>query len=231
MTNDNNQPLSISSAAVVESSLLAFGAGMSAQNRMDAKNSFLFASLVANRVFDQTASSESWFTSFLQVMGDCGWVLVYRTHEKQSSSDMSLKLANVAVKAVQMAASTLLQSAPVAQVLGVLAEQAIKGLGKDEQALTLFKRSLHNRAQVLVGLASCIETEAGEVVMALGAIQRSARNENLDVLVFDWASASAETYSSTVALSFNSTLYGTVRDNIEERLGDRARTRIMDYVI
>ena len=48
MTNDSTPPLSISSAAVVESSLMAFGAGMSLQSRTDAKNSFLFATLVAN---------------------------------------------------------------------------------------------------------------------------------------------------------------------------------------
>lgn len=231
MTNASNPPLSISSAAVVESSLMAFGAGMSLQSRTDAKNSFLFATLVANNLHDQTTLSESWFTSFLQVMGDCGWVIAHRTHQKEDSTDHSLTLANVAVKAVKVAASGLLQGVPVVQALGLLAERAIEGLGNNEQAMTLFKRQLHQRSQVVVGLASCIETTAGEVVMALGAIQRSVRREDVDVLVFDWSSDTAHSYQATVSLSFNSQIYDAVRAGVEQRLGDRARNRIMDYTI
>ena len=231
MTNDSTPPLSISSAAVVESSLMAFGAGMSLQSRTDAKNSFLFATLVANNLHDQTTLSESWFATFLQVMGDCGWVIAHRTREEERSTDQSLTLANVAVKAVTAAASGLLQGGPVIQALSLLAEQAIEGLGKSEEALNLFKRQVHQRNQVVVGVASCIETADGEVVMALGAIQRSVRREDLDVLVFDWVSNTSQSFQSTAALSFNSQVYGAVREGVEQRLGERARKRIMDYAI
>lgn len=231
MTHDTTDPLNISAAAVVESSLMAFGAGMSLQNRTDAKNSFLFATLVANKRFDQNTLSESWFTTFLQVMADCGWLVAHRTYEKESNAGQSLTLANVAVKAVKFAASGLLQGAPVAQALGLLAQQAVDGLAKDEQALTLFNRNLYSRDNVVVGVASCIETAAGEVVMALGAVQRKVRREDLDVLVFDWDSNTSDTYKSTVALSFNGQVYGAVRATIEQRLGDRAVVRIMDYAI
>lgn len=231
MTNDTNEPLNLNSAAVVESSLLAFGAGMSAQNRQDAKNSYLFAILVANKRHDQLILSEAWFDSFLEAMSDCGWTVARRTHEKESSTGQSLTLANVAVKAVQMAATSVLQGGPVVQALGLLAEKAIEGLGKDDQALTVFKRNIYQQSNVVVGVASCIETKDGEVVMALGAIQRTVRREDLDMLVFDWDSNTSATYRSTAALSFNSQIYARTRDIVEQRLGDRAVSRIMDYEI
>lgn len=231
MTNNTNEPLDLSSAAVVESSLLAFGAGMTAQNRQDVKNSYLFATLVANKRHNQLTLSEAWFDYFLDAMTDCGWAVARRTHEKSSDTAQSLTLANVAVKAVQVAASSLLSGGPVVQALGLFAEKAIEGLNKDEEALTLFKRSLYRQSNVMVGVASCIETKDGEVVMALGAIQRTVRNEDLDTLLFDWDSNTSSTYRSTAALSFNSQIYAKARDLIEQRLGERALSRIMDYEI
>ncbi len=231
MTQDNNESLSLDSAAVVESSLMAFGAGMSAQNRQDAKNAVLFATLAANRQFDQLIQSEEWFALFLSVMRTCGWTTVYRTHDKESASGQSLKVANVVVEAVQVAASGLIKGNPLGQVLGTLAEQAIQGVSKDERALTLFKRNLKQRSNVVVGLASCIETAQGEVVMALGAIQRSVRNEDLDVLVFDWHSATSTFYKGSAALSFNTQLYDGLRSAVEKKLGDKALSQVMDYEI
>ncbi|MDU9392569.1 hypothetical protein ACIP1T_25530 [Pseudomonas japonica] len=231
MTSDNDQSLSISSAAVVESSLMAFGAGMSAQNRQDAKNAVLFATLAANRQFDQLIHSEEWFGLFLSVMRTCGWTTVHRTHEKEVASGQSLTVSNVVVEAVKVAASGLIQGNPVGQVFSSLAEQAIQGVSKDDKALTLFKRNLKQRSNVVVGLASCIETAQGEVVMALGAIQRSVRDEDLDVLVFDWHSASTTSYKGSAALSFNNQLYDGLRAAVEKKLGDKALTQILDYEI
>jgi len=231
MTQDNNAPLSLGSAAVVESSLMAFGTGMSAQNRQDAKNAVLFATLAANRQFDQLIQSEEWFALFLSVMRTCGWTAVYRTHEKESSNGQALTVANVVVEAVQKAATGLIKGNPLGQVLGSLAERAIAGVGKDEQALTLFKRNLKQRSNVVVGLASCIETAQGEVVMALGAIQRSVRSEDLDVLVFDWRSATSITYTGSAALSFNTQLYDGLRAAVEKKLGDKALSQVIDYEI
>lgn len=231
MTNNTHEPLDLSTAAVVESSLLAFGAGMTAQNRQDVKNSYLFASLVANKRHNQLTLSEAWFDYFLEAMTDCGWAVARRTHEKASDTAQSLKLSNVAVQAVQVAASSLLSGGPVVQVLGAFAEKAIGSLNKNEEALTLFKRSLYRQSNVMVGVASCIETKEGEVVMALGAIQRTVRKEDLDTVLFDWDSNTSATYRSTAALSFNTQIYAKTRELIERRLGERAVTRIMDYEI
>ena len=92
-TNDTNEPLTLSSAAVVESSLLAFGTGMTAQNRQDVKNSYLFASLVANKRHDQLTLGEAWFGYFLEAMNDLGWAVAQRTHENASDTGQSLTLS------------------------------------------------------------------------------------------------------------------------------------------
>lgn len=62
------------SIAVVEQSLLALSAGMSAQSRRDAKTTFQFASRVASKLHDRDGESEAWFNKFLEVMRTlAGW--------------------------------------------------------------------------------------------------------------------------------------------------------------
>ena len=229
--SDKNELLSIDSAAVGESSLVAFGAGISLQSRNDAKNAYLFASLASNKLFDPTTQGEAWFNQFLKVMQDCGWVTAHRTYEKETTSGQSIKLSNVVVKAVQAAAAAAVPGAPAVAVLGDLARKAIGGLPKSDQALSLFKRNVNQKAAAVVGVASCIETADGEVVMAMGAIQRRASTHDVDVLFFDWDSASSETYKGTAALSFNKVIYDRVRARIEQQLGDRALAKILDYDI
>ncbi|WP_409277280.1 hypothetical protein [Pseudomonas defluvii] len=229
--SENNEVLSIDSAAVVENSLVAFGAGMSLQSRNDAKNAYLFASLATNKLYDPTTQGEAWFNQFLKVMQDCGWVTAHRTYEKEASSNQSLKLSNVVVKAVQAAAATALPGTAATAVLGDLARKAIGGLPKSDQALALFKRNVDPKSSAVVGVASCIETADGEVVMALGAVQRRSSTHDVDVLFFDWDSASSETYKGTAALSFNKMIYDRLRARIEQQLGDRALSKILDYEI
>nr|WP_280042942.1 hypothetical protein [Pseudomonas sp. Hg5Tf]MDH2560103.1 hypothetical protein [Pseudomonas sp. Hg5Tf] len=72
--SDTTEILSTNTAAVLEQSLMAFGAGMSVQSRTDVKNSYQFASLVASKLYDQEGQGEAWFKQFLKVMQDCGWV-------------------------------------------------------------------------------------------------------------------------------------------------------------
>lgn len=62
MTDQTKTLVTSDSAAVVETSLLAFGAGMTVQSRTDVKNSFLFASLAAAFKCSESKLDEDWFS-------------------------------------------------------------------------------------------------------------------------------------------------------------------------
>lgn len=229
MNNSLSTVSNFDSAAVVETSLLALGAGMSAQRSRDVKNTYLFASLVAATRSNDKRIDENWFNHFLDAMRDCGWVIVTRSYERESLTQQSLKLSSAALDAVGAAASALAGGTALTAVLNTLADQALKGLPKDGKALELFKRNVGSKASATVGLAACKQTENGEVLMALGALQRMTRDDDVDVLFFEWDGTRSTTYKGHVALWFNDALYEHVRDTVEAKLGDRVVSRIADY--
>lgn len=228
--SDEKEVLSINSAAVVEGSLVAFGAGMATQSRDDAKTAWHYANLVANKKFDQSTQAEDWFNLFLTVMQDCGWVIAHRTYEKETSSSQSMKVSGLVIDAIKVAAA-FIPGASAVNLLANLASSAIDSLPDNQEAFELFKRSVDHNEAAHVGLASCIETADGEIVMALGAIHRQSDENGYDVLFFDWDSSSAETYKGTAALCFNKNIYNLVRGTIEQKLGARSTTNTKNYEI
>ncbi|MDN7140201.1 hypothetical protein KC131_06045 [Pseudomonas sp. JQ170] len=222
--------LSNNTAAIVDQSLMAFGAGMSLQSRTDVKNAYHFASLVASKRFDQEGQGEEWFKAFLKVMHDCGWVTARRCYEQVNQGSQSLKVGAIAAKAVSSIGTAFL-GGPVGAALNKLAESALEKLGMVDEAQQLLKRNIKNKANASVGLASCIETNTGEVVLVMSAVQVAAASHDLDLAVFEWASSSLTSYTGSAALSFNKTLYDHLRPTIELKLGERAINNVLDYDI
>ena len=60
--------------AVVAGSVLAFPNGMSAQSKQDVMNSFLFATLVANKAFSSETQGDQWYDKFNEVLSNVGWL-------------------------------------------------------------------------------------------------------------------------------------------------------------
>ena len=227
---DNIEILSENTAAVIEQSLMAFGAGMTVQSRTDVKNAYQFASLVASKLYDEEGQGEAWFKQFLKVMQDCGWVTARRSYERETSASQSLKVGAIAFKVVSGIGTAVL-GGPVGAALSKLAEGALKKLGEIDTAQKLFERNVKNHKTANIGLASCIETANGEVVLALGAVNTQVAKHDLDAAVFEWASSSSDTYKGAAVLSFNRAVYENVRATVERKLGDRSVSNVLDYEI
>lgn len=227
---DPTEILSNNTASVVEQSLLAFGAGMSYQSRTDVKNAYHFASLVANKQFNQEDESEAWFNQFLKVMQDCGWVTARRSFERVTSESQSLNLGGLAFKAISSVGSLFL-GGPLGVAVNTLAGNALSKLGSVQEAQEVFKRNVKEKGSGTVGLAACIETSEGEVVLGMSAINTSGADKNLEAVVFDWKSNASEHYTGSAALSFNKVIYEGVRAAIEAKLGERSKAAVLDYDI
>lgn len=227
---DITEVLSTNTAAVVEQALIAFGAGMTLQSRTDVKTSFQFASRVASKLYDQEGQGEAWFKQFLKVMQDCGWVTVRRSYEKDHSATQSLKVGAIAFKAVS-AVGTAVLGGPIGAAMTKLAGDALSQLGLIEEATDLLNRNIKDYQSANIGLASCLETSEGEVVMSMSAVNTDKSGHDLDAAVFEWSSKSEALYSGVAVLSFNKALYEKVRETIVTKLGDRMIENVLDYDI
>ncbi|MFB4391509.1 MULTISPECIES: hypothetical protein [unclassified Pseudomonas] len=227
---DNMSVTTTNSAAVVEQSLMAFGAGMSYQSRTDVKSSFQLASLVASKRYDQEDQAEQWFDTFIGALTQSGWTIVRRTFEREHIAGESLTLGNIAFKAMKITGQALVGGA-VGEAMISLAGQAVEGLGKVDEPQQLFSRNVKTKSSATVGLASCLETSEGEVVMGVAAISSAASQTDLDTVVFEWKSTSSQSYSGMAMLSFNKQVYNRLREHVVGKLAERALANVMDFDI
>lgn len=209
---------------------MAFGAGMSYQSRNDVKNSFQLASLVASKRYDQEDQAEQWFDEFISALEKTGWATAKRTFEREDAAAMSLTLGAVAFKAMKVAGQTLL-GGPLGEAMLSLAGQALEGLGEVTEPQQLFSSNVKSKRSATVGLASCLETTEGEVVMGVAAVTAASSQSDIDSVVFEWKSTSSQSYSGMALLSFNKEIYERLRQQVLDKLAERALANVMDFDI
>ncbi|HDS1818265.1 TPA: hypothetical protein QEM96_002923 [Pseudomonas putida] len=229
MTDENT--ISGNSIAVVEQSLLALSAGMSAQSRRDAKTTFQFASRVASKLHDRDGESEAWFNKFLEVMRTLGWVVGKRSYERDYDQSLSLTLGPIAFKVASAAGKALL-GGPLGEAMAKLAGDAISALGDIEEAQKIYQQNLKGHPVSTTGLGACIETPEGELFMLVNAFSASPSENDLNTTVFEWKSASKDRYCGSAVLSLNEVVYtAEVRSSIEKKLRDKAVEAASEFEI
>lgn len=229
MSNDKSV-VSKDSAFLVENSLMAFGAGMTLQNRTDVKNAFHFASLVAGRRHDPDQESEHWYGQFLRVMQDCGWVTTRRNYEREVSSATNVSVGAVALRLLG-AAGTAALGVFAGKAFGLLAKAALEKLGVNPGLKDVFLHTRKGKANGMVGLGACMETAEGEVVLVMGCVAAKAPGSENDLLGIEWSITSSEFYTGTAVLSFNQDLYARVRGTVENKLQDRSASNVLEYQV
>ena len=229
MSNDKSV-LSKDSAFLVENSLMAFGAGMTLQNRTDVKNAFHFASLVAGRLHDPEQESEHWYSQFLRVMQDCGWVTTRRNYEREASSATHVSVGAVALRLLS-AAGTAALGVFAGKAFGLLAKAALEKLGVNPGLKDVFLHKRKGKGNGMVGLGACLETAEGEVVLVMGCVAAKAPASENDLLGIEWTITSSEFYTGTAVLSFNQDLYARVRRTVEDKLQDRSASNVLEYQV
>ena len=229
MSNDKSV-LSKDSAFLVENSLMAFGAGMTLQNRTDVKNAFHFASLVASRLHHPERESEDWYGRFLKVMQDCGWVTTRRNYERETSAVTNVSVGAVALRLLGAAGAAALGVA-AGKAFGLLAQAALEKLGVSPDLKHVFLNNRKGKGNGMVGLGACMETAEGEVVLVMGCVAAKSPGSENDLLGIEWTITSSEFYTGTAVLFFNQNLYGRVRDTVENKLQDRSASNVLEYQI
>lgn len=218
-------------AAVVASNLLVFTEGMSSQNKQDVMDSFLFATLVANKQFNPETEREQWYALFNNVLAKVGWLSTKWSNARYRATQQTLTMEKVALEilAAAVAASALPGPASVA-MLGVAAD-ALRSLAAQDKPLRLFERNVknHNGADFRIG--ACTESADGTVNLAMGAVSFIANAEVTNVLFWEWNSTEVRTYRAENSLVLNARHYARVRAQIQAKLGDSAQAAVEEFDI
>ncbi|WNW13174.1 hypothetical protein RRX38_19100 [Pseudomonas sp. DTU_2021_1001937_2_SI_NGA_ILE_001] len=231
MALDDEQPAPVAQGAVVASSLLAFTEGTSTQNRQDVMDSFLFATLVANKAFNPETESPLWYGKFNEVLSRLGWLSSQWRYARYQAQGQRLSMDQVGLEIIASALAAAALPGPASVAMLKVATDAVQALRAKDEPLRLFERQSRTHQGGHFRMASCSESGDGLVNVVMGAVSFKANTEVRDVLFWEWGSADVETYRGEDSLVLNSRLYAQHRELVQEKLAAGSRQAIAEFDI
>lgn len=219
------------SAAVVASNLLAFAEGVSRQNKDDVMDSFLFASLAANKAFNPESQSQQWYAQFHKVLSTLGWLSTNWSYARYRSSHQRFTMDQAGLDILGSAIAAAALPGPASAAMLAVAGEAIKTLRESAEPLRLFDRQTKSHKGASFRIGACAEAADGTIQLAMGAVNFHAQSEVTHVLFWEWDSAQVETFRGEDNLVLNSRLYAQVRKAVQDRLGNNAIAAIEEFDI
>lgn len=218
-------------AAVVANNVVSFVSGMSKQNKEDIKNSILFATLVANKACPEL-SGERWYNKYMEVMHNaCGWAPNGLGYAKYTATEQSFTMDEVGLAILTKAVAAIAVPGANALALIGVAQQALEALSASQKPLKLFESKSRTHTGGAFNIASCVESEDGEVAMSVGYVDFSTTQRVTDVLFLNWHSDSVSISQVATALMFNQSVHAEVRDDLLAKLGKNAVSAVEEYEI
>jgi hypothetical protein len=231
-----NQPMALGNAepaegAVVGSNLLAFAEGVSRQNKEDVMDSFLFATLVANRAANPEDNSAAWYAKFNEVLSAIGWFSNSWSFARYRSTHQRFSMDQAAIEILGSAIAAATLPGPASAAMLKVAGDAVKALKAQEKPLRLFERQTksHNGANFRIG--ACAESADGTVNLAMGAVNFLTSSNVTDVLFWEWNSTEVRTFRGENTLILNTRMYAQNRLLIQQKLGNNAKSAIEEFDI
>lgn len=218
-----------SKASIVGEGVLSFSSGLSAENRSDAQNAFLFASLVANKKYPEESQGVEWYQLFRKVMQDSGWTPTAKYYNDLHISGTSVRMDKLVLEILGSVVAGLALPGPTTALMLKVAGDAIAALQKRDTALTVYERNLLAHGVGGISAGACTEHN-GVAIMAVGAVRFLRRNTSTKVLFVDVDTRSVKLYRGETMFEKNDTVAKGTRATIENKLITHAG-KIVDYDI
>ncbi|QOI06861.1 hypothetical protein [Pseudomonas savastanoi] len=217
--------------AVVASSLLAFAEGVSRQSKQDVMDSFLFATLVANKAFSPETQGDQWYDKFNEVLSKVGWLSTHWNYARYRATQQRFTMDEVGLEILGSAVAAAALPGPALLLMLKVAADAIAALKAKKEPLCLFESQTKNHRGGSFRIASCIESDDKTVTLSMGAVSFHTDSDVTNVLFWEWQDTNVETWKGEDNLVLNTSLYSRHRDLIQQKLSDNAKSAIEEFEI
>lgn len=212
------------SASVDAGSLISFVAGLTAQQKSDTLNSTLLAQLAANKKYDREKQTQEWYKFYRNVLENVGWVIQEFSFSKFEAGGSTASVDEVVINVLSAIASGNELAVAISMV------QAMKKLPTSDGRAVLWEQESHNASQGNFQIGTAVDS-SGVVVMKLGAFHFTTKEEVTRVLWFKWSGSQSQMYKATQSINLNNDVYSRVRQQVIDKLGDRATQFVADLDI
>lgn len=207
-----------SKGSVVGEGSLGFAGGISAQNRSDAENAFLFATLAANKQYPAEEQGKEWYLRFREVMTQAGWTPVTKYYSDLDVAGTSVRMDKLVLEILGSVIAGAALPGPATALMLKVAGDAIAALQKrDTAALTAYERNLLQHGVGGISAGACVEVN-GEAIMALGTVRFRRKNTSTKVLFVDVDVRNVSLYRGETVFVKNTLKADLVRENIKNKL-------------
>ena len=209
------------SAFMNSRNIVSFVSGVAGQARRDVLNATLFAQLAADHDFPRMEQPEQWLNRYRDVLNNVGWNLEAGESREYTSTVNEFDMNKALLKIM---GSALL--GPVSQLAIITATlDALKELGEEANDIKVFERRLQelDTTSFQLGLAS-EENEAVSLTLSTFTVETVQGTRK--ILFFRGGRDEVKLSYHLIQGTLNDEIYGEVRQDIVEMLGDRARNSV-----
>jgi hypothetical protein len=215
--------------SVVGEGIISFSGGLSAVNRTDAQNAFLYASLVANKSYPLEHQGKEWYMLFREVMTNAGWTPISKFYSDLQVSGTSVRMDKLVLEILGSVIAGIAVPGPATALMLKVAGDAIAALQKRDTALTVYERNVLQNGVGGVTAGACTEVN-GTAIFALGAVRFTRRNTSTKVLFVDVDIRNVDLYRGETVFEKNDTIAQATREFIAQKLVSHI-TKKIDYDI
>ncbi|WP_241898510.1 hypothetical protein, partial [Pseudomonas syringae] len=169
-------------AAVVAGGLIAFAEGVSRMNKNDVLDSFLFATLAANKAFKAETQVDQWYDKFNEVLSNLGWLPTNWKDSRYSAAQQRFTMDEVGLEILGSVIAAAALPGPASLLMLEVAADAVAALSVKKEPLRLFESQTKTHRGGSFRIASCIESADGYVVLSMAAVSFQADSEVTNVL-------------------------------------------------
>lgn len=207
-----------SRGSVVGEGILGFSGKLSAENKSDAQNAFLFATLAANVKYPLESQGAEWYLFFRDIMTKAGWTPVSRYYSDLEVAGTSVRMDKLVLEILASVVTGVTLPGPTSAMMLKVAGDAIAALQKrDTTALTVYERNLLQHGVGGLSSAACVESD-GEAIMAVGAVRFLRRNTSTKVMFVDVDIRNVKLYRGETVFAKNTLVANAVREKIAAKL-------------
>ena len=200
-------------------SLVSFVTNVSTQHKKDVLNSTLLAQLAADKKFGRGSNIMRWYGYYFEVLKNIGWGV-------QGRSEILY----------QAGKSTFTLNDAILQILGAIMSQNevlvlqrtlehLKNLADQDKRIILFEQAL--QGSEFGNFQICTATEAKDsLAIKLNAFYFKSEKPVKRILWVDFSSSALSLRYMINEATLHVDYYSTVRDTVEEKLGEHALTYI-----
>ncbi|MBZ9714503.1 hypothetical protein [Deinococcus multiflagellatus] len=218
LTDDTEQGL------VDAGSLVSFVAGLSKQTKADVLNSTLLAQLAANKAYDRENDTDNWYKKYREVLENIGWVISEFKFTKYQASGTTLQIKKVVLELL----AAIMSENPLAVTKATL--DAVESLGDGDDRVALFSSNSSNSSSGNFQVAAVVEDKKTPTMM-IGAFYFKSNDVKVNFLWAHFQTSNTSLYQGTQTLTLDEDVYARVRQQIIDKLGERATQYIADLDI